>query len=58
MTKIGFTKGVVDGNFYLRKVHNGLSIIALFLDGVIFLDDRIFGGNDKESDKFAKEMKK
>ena len=25
---------------------------------VIFVDDIIFGGNDDESDKFAKEMKK
>ena len=30
LTKIGFTKGVVGGNFYLRKVDNGLSIIAIF----------------------------
>ena len=25
---------------------------------LIFIDDIIFGGNDDESDKFAKEMKK
>ena len=51
MSKLGFIKGTTYGNFYLRKIDDGLFII------VIFVDDIIFGGNDKESDKFAEEMK-
>ena len=51
MSKLGFIKGTIDGNLYLRKIDDGLFII------VIFLDDIIFGGNNKESDEFAEEMK-
>lgn len=51
LTKLGFIKGTTDGNLYLRGVDNGLFII------VIFVDDIIFGGNDEESDKFVEEMK-
>ena len=50
LSKLGFIKGTKNGNLYLRKIDDGLFII------VIFVDDIIFGGND-ESDKFSKEMK-
>ena len=42
---------MTDGNLYLKEIKNGLLII------VIFFDDIIFRGNDEESNKFAKEMK-
>ena len=51
LSKIGFIKGTTYGNLYLRKNDDGLFII------VIFVDDIIFRGNDEESDKFSKEMK-
>ena len=51
LSKLGFIKATRDGNLYLRKNDDGLFII------VIFVDDIIFEGNDKESDKFAKQMK-
>ena len=37
----GFSKGMRDSNFYLEEVEDGLLII------VIFVDDIIFGGNDE-----------
>ena len=39
---------MVDSNIYWKEID----------DGLIFVDDIIFGGNDDESDKFAEEMKK
>ena len=51
MAKIGFAKGTIDSNLYLKEIENGLLII------VIFVDEIIFGGNDEESDKFFEEMK-
>ena len=51
MAKLGFSKGMKDSNLYLKEIDNGLLII------VIFFDDIIFGGNDEKSDKFANEMK-
>ena len=51
LSKLGFIEGTKDGNLYLRKTNDGLFII------IIFADDIIFGGNDEESDKFAEEMK-
>ena len=50
MEKLGFAKGMIDSNLYLKEIENGLLII------VIFVDDIIFGGNDEARDKFAKEM--
>ena len=38
-------------NLYLKKTDDGFFII------LIFVDDIIFGGNDKESDKFFEEIK-
>ena len=51
LTKIGFFKGTIDSNLYLKATKNGFLII------VIFFDDIIFGCNDEASDKFAKELK-
>ena len=52
---LGFSKGTVDSSLYLKEIENGLLII------VIFVDDLIFGGNDEaseeESDMFVEEMK-
>lgn len=50
LSKLGFIKGIADGNLSLRETDDGLFII------LIFVDDIIFGGNDKESDKFVEEM--
>ena len=41
-----------DSNIYWREIDDGLMIL------VIFVDDIIFGGNDEESEKFTEEMKK
>ena len=51
LENLGFAKGNVDSNLYLKEIENDLLII------VIFVDDIIFGGNDEASDKFTKEMK-
>ena len=51
LAKLGFAKGMTDSNLYLKEIINGLLII------VIFVDDIIFGGNDEASDKFSKEIK-
>ena len=50
MEKLGFAEGTAHSNLYLKEIENGLLII------VIFFDDIIFGGNDEASDKFAEEM--
>ena len=52
MTKLGYGKGMANSNLYWKEIDDGLMIL------VIFVDDIIFGGNDNESDKFAEEMKK
>ena len=52
LTKLGYRKGMVDSNLYWKEIDDGLMIL------VIFVDDIIFGGNDDESDKFVEEMKK
>jgi hypothetical protein len=52
LTKLGFSKGILDNNLYYKEIDDGLMIL------VIFVDDIIFGGDDDESDKFAEEMKK
>ena len=51
LEKLGFAKGTTESKLYLKEVENGLLII------VIFFDDIIFGGNDEASDKFSEEMK-
>ena len=51
LEKLGFINGTVDSNLYLREVENSLLVI------VVFSDDIIFGGNDKDSNKFSNEMK-
>ena len=51
LAKHGFAKGMIENNLYLKETKNGLLII------LIFVNDIIFGGNDEESDKFVEEMK-
>ena len=46
LEKLGFSKGTIDSNLYLKEIENGLLII------VIFVDDIIFVCNDKSRDKF------
>ena len=41
-----------DSNLYWRETDDGLMILVIFFDDIIFL------GNDEESEKFAEEMKK
>ena len=50
--EFGYRKGKVDCNIYWKEIDDGLMILVIFVDGVIF------GGNDDESDKFVEEMKK
>jgi hypothetical protein len=52
LTKLAFNKGMADSVLYWKEINDGLMIL------VIFVDDIIFGGNDDESDKFVDEMKK
>ena len=51
LAKLGFTKGTIDSNLYLKEIEDGLLII------IIFVDDIIFGGNDEASNKFLEDMK-
>ena len=51
LTKNGFAKGIVGSNLHLKVVENGLLII------IVFFDDIIFGGNDGASDNFLEDMK-
>ena len=51
LAKLGFAKGITFSNLYLEEVENGLLIIVIFVDYIIF------GGNDEASDKFSKETK-
>ena len=51
LAKLGFAKGTIDRNLYLKEIENGLLII------IVFVDDIIFGGNDEASDKFIEDMK-
>ena len=50
LEKIGFTKGTIDSDLYLKEIENGLLIIVIFVDGIIF------GGNDEASEKFVDEI--
>ena len=52
LTKLGYSKGMTDSNLYWKEIDDGLMIL------VIFVDDIIFGRDDKESEKFAEEMKR
>ena len=52
LIKLRYRKGMVDSNLYQKEIDDGLIIL------VIFVDDIIFGGNDEESEKFVEEMKK
>ena len=51
LAKIGFDKGTIDGNLYLKKIEDGLLII------IVFVDDIIFGWNDEASNTFLEDMK-
>ena len=51
LAKLGFTKGTIDSNLYLKVIENGLLII------IVFFDDIIFWGNDEASEKFSEDMK-
>ena len=51
MAKLGFAKGTTNNNLYLKVIKNGLLII------IVFVDDIIFEGNDEASDKFLEDMK-
>ena len=52
LTKLRYRKGMEDSNLYWKETNDGLMIL------VIFVDDIIFGGNDEESKKFSEEIKK
>lgn len=41
LAKLGFAKGMADSKLYLKEIENGFLII------VIFIDEIIFGGNEK-----------
>ena len=51
LTRLGFIKGTIESNMYLKEINDGFLII------VIFVEDIIFGGNNESSDKFGEEMK-
>ena len=46
LTKLGYSKGIVDSNLYWKESYDGVMILF------------IFGGNDEESENFVEEMKK
>ena len=52
LKKLRYSKVVVDINLYWKETNDGLMVL------VIFVDDIIFGGNDEERKKFGKKMKK
>ena len=52
LTKHGFSKGMTDNNLHQKEIDDGLMILVIFVDYIIFR------GDDDESDKFGKEMKK
>ena len=51
MVKLGFSKGMKNSNLYFKEFENGLLIVVVFVDNIIF------GGNDEASDKFVDEIK-
>lgn len=52
LTKIGFKKGAEDCSLFIRETPDGLLLIS------IFVDDIIFGGNDKISAEFSKDKQR
>lgn len=52
LKKKGFAKGIADSNLYLKEIENGLLIVE------VFVDDIIFGDDEEASEAFAIEMKK
>ena len=50
LAKLGFSKGTIDSNLCLKEIENGLLII------IVSFDDIIFGGNDEARDKFLEDM--
>ena len=51
LAKLGFSKGTVNNNLYLKEIENSLLII------IVFVDDIIFGGDGEASNKFSEDMK-
>ena len=51
MAKLGCSTGMADNNLYWKEIDDGLMIL------VIFVDDIIFGGNDEASAKFLEDLK-
>ena len=51
LISLQFVKGNVNSNVYLKEIDNGLLIVE------VFVDDIIFGGDDEASEAFAVEMK-
>ena len=51
LAKFGFSKGTTNKNLYLKEIENGLLII------IVFVDDIIFWGNDEARNKFSEDMK-
>ena len=51
LAKLGFTKGTIDSNLCFKKIEDGLLII------IVFVDDIIFGRDDEGSNKFLEDMK-
>ena len=51
LAKLGFAKGTIDSNLYLKEIKDGLLII------IFFVDDIIFRGDDEASNKFLENMK-
>ena len=52
LAKLGFAKGTTKSNLYLKEIEDGLLII------IVFVDDIIFSGNDEASNKFSEDMNK
>ena len=51
LSKLEYSKGMAYSDLYWKEIDDGLMIL------VIFFDDIIFRGCDNESDKFTKEKK-
>ena len=52
LTKLGYSKGMENSNLYWKETNDGLMILVIFIDVILF------GGNDEDRKKFAEEMKK
>ena len=51
LVNLGLAKGTVHSSLYLKEIEDGLLII------IVFVDDMIFCGNDEASNKLSKDMK-